>query len=131
MQQQRTKAAFGWISPVNQMPIQDDLMEKALSQVFGLLIVTAFTPQVAIDRLPVSIEQQADQGTVPVATRLDAFDEGPVCGQKRLPHASHVCLVTTSHHPDTANATKEGDTNACLTLPKIIIADRIEQSKPE
>jgi hypothetical protein len=89
------------------MPIQDDLMEEALSQVLGLLIVTAFTPQVTVDRLPVSIEQQADQGTVPVATRLDTFDERPVCGQKCLPQASHVCLVATPHHHCTANVTEK------------------------
>jgi hypothetical protein len=35
-------------------------MEETLGEVLGLLVVVAFAPQIAVHRLPVSLQQQLD-----------------------------------------------------------------------
>jgi hypothetical protein len=80
-QQEGPEAPFGPIGLLDQLPLEHDLMEEPLCQVLGLLVVTPFAANIAVDRFPVTVHQQADQGAVPgLGARTDPVDERPVRG---------------------------------------------------
>ena len=56
MEQKSPEPASGWIRTPHEVSAQDDLVKKTLGQVFGLFVVIAFAPQVAIDGLPVLLQ---------------------------------------------------------------------------
>jgi hypothetical protein len=65
VKQERTKPSFTLLGPLHQIPIQNDLVKKALGQVLCLLVAITLMTQIAVNWLPVSIEQQTNQ--VPIS----------------------------------------------------------------
>ena len=79
-------------------------MEEALREVLRLLVWIALPPQVAVNRPPVLIEQQADQGAIPVlVARSGRFDHGPMRRQERPARSAHVRVTVVSHGQPTAD----------------------------
>lgn len=93
----RPKASFGLVGLLYQTSTQDNFMKESLGKVLGLLVVIAFTPQIAIDGLPILVEQKADQSTISLFVCLGLLDKGPMCRQEDPSCSPYTCLVITSH----------------------------------
>jgi hypothetical protein len=102
-------------------------MKEALGQVFGLLVATACAAEVAIDGLPVSLQEQADQRLLGVLLLFDALDQGPVGGQKGFCRPAHVCLIVKSHgiYSSTHNITPSGGSLYRQSLEYEIFSQKI------
>lgn len=97
VQKESAEPALGRISSLDELAIEHDFMKEPLGQVLRLFIGVTFAADVAVDRLPVSLQQQADQGTVRVLLFLNALDQRPVRCQKRFGRPAHIRLVMKPH----------------------------------
>ena len=95
------KSAFGRICLLNEMAPQYDVIEEALGQVLGLFIAITSFPQITVDRLPVALNQQVNQGVIFTLIFILPYrlDQRPV-GSKEPPlHPAHIGEVIRFHEP--------------------------------
>jgi hypothetical protein len=73
-------------------------MEKALGQVFCLVVVVALMAKIAVDGLPIPLEEQPDQQSVCIRiVRVCIFYEGPMRGPKGPRRTADIGVLVPIH----------------------------------
>jgi hypothetical protein len=80
------------IGLVEKVSTQHYLVEETLRKVFCLLIFVSLTAEIAIDRLPILIDQKTDEGLILVVARADLIDKGPMCSEKCSCNPAYFCI---------------------------------------
>jgi hypothetical protein len=97
MEEKRAEVPLGLVRALHKVTIQDHSVEEALCQILGLFVFIALSSQIAVDRLPIPLDQQADQGLVPCVSSLDIPDQGPMGGEKGLAQPPDVRPAIIAH----------------------------------
>jgi len=101
VEQKGAEPAFFRVGPFQEAAIENDLMKELLSEVLGLLVRMAFAPQVTVDRLPISFQEQSDNRLVLILVMTHALKQGPVSREEGFLRSPHICLVVVLDHAAT------------------------------